>query len=205
MKQSRRYIATVVVQIYSYTKPASRRRTLAASSGLLIAAIALAWTMAAGRVGGLALPRVAPPVWVISFQPPPRFRNGQYGNTPLGPAYHCDSLTPDGRAVLLEVYRLDAGDIRDSEAACHRLLRAFLAQPRPGTYSPTLTRFDKKLGPLDAVEVWTPFASGMVVRAAVLPGGDAYVVMLAVQGDEIGGDLYQVFELACASIEVRPE
>jgi hypothetical protein len=200
----RRYIESVVVQVYSYTKPANRRRTLLASLGLLIAAIALAWTMAAGRAGGTALPRVTPPGWAISFQPPPRFRNDQYGYTPLGPAYHCDSVTPGGRAVLLEVYRLEGGDVPDPLAACDRVLQAFLTQPAPGMYSPNLTRFDKKLGPLVAVEVWNPFASGMVVRAAVLPGGDAYVVTLGVQGGEIGQDLYHLFELACASIEVQP-
>lgn len=201
----RRYIGLMVVQVYSYTKPANRRRTLVASVGLLVAAGFLAWMMTASRAGGMALPRVTPPGWAISFQPPPRFHNDQYGDTPLGPAYQCGSFTPDGRVVLLEVYRLEEGDVPDALAACERVLQVFLPQPAPGVYSPNLTDFDKKLGGLDAVEVWNPFASGMVVRAAVLPSGDAYVVTLAVQGGEIGRDLYQLFEFACASIEVQPE
>ena len=192
----------MVVEVYASGKPAIPRRALFASIFLLVAASALAAAMAWHRSGELLARGIEPPGWSISFRPPRRFHSGQFGSTKLGSAFLCHGRTRAGAPAALAVYHLEGAVVGGAQAVCERVLRAHAGLPLPTAGMTHLTRFDKKLGRLDAAEIRDE-QLGVVVRAVVLDSDDAYAVSLSVDGADISEDVYRLFDLTCSSIEYR--
>ena len=192
----------MVVEVYTGSKPAKPRRALLAALLLLAAACVAAWTMSANRSGGVLPTRLKPPGWAISFQRPARFREGKPLLTPLRSAYPFFALTPERVPVFIAIHRMELARGTDPRTACDRILRADLGPRVSFLDTTTLTWFDKKLGSLDAVEVWNPLIESIVIRGTVLPSGETYAVSLRTDG-RIPPELYRVFERTCASIEYQ--
>ncbi len=191
----------MVIAVYGTEKAAVPRRAWFASILLLVTTSALAWTMTRSRSGEALGPRIEPAGWSISFRPPRGFPAGKFGPTTLGPAYPFYGRTPAGGRAVLALFRLEGAGVGDALAVCERVLRAHTLPPPLIVSVSRLTRFDRKLGPLDAVEIWDPLP-GVVVRAAVLASGEAYAVSLRAEG-RIDQRLYRRFESTCASSEFR--
>ena len=82
------------------------------------------------------------------------------------------------------------------------MLDAYIS-PRPAsTTVASVTRFDRTLGKLDAVEIWDPRRSA-IVRAVVPSNDEAYAVLLYVDGPTVYEKAYGVFDLTCRSAEFR--
>ena len=191
----------MVVEVHTRKKPAIVRRVWFASLLLLAVACALAAAMTWSRSGQVLSPRVEPLGWSLSFRPPRNFRHGQIGPTRLGQAHLFFGQTEGGMEVVLGVYRMTKMAGEDAQAVCEHVLGVFeRGLPSIGGMAP-VTWFDRKLGPLDAVEVWDPLL-GMVIRATVLRNGEAYAMYFAVEGP-IDRNIYRVFDLACDSVEYR--
>lgn len=191
----------MVIALYGGEKPAVPRRTWVASVLLLVLTSALAWAMTKSRSGETLGPRLEPTGWSISFRPPRRFPVGEFGPTKLGTAYRFYRRTPEGGLAVLAVFRLEGTGISDARVVCERVLSAHTRLPTLMISASRLTRFDRKLGPLDAVEIWDPQLA-VVVRAAVLAGREAYAVSLRVEG-RIDQCSYSLFQLICASGEYQ--
>lgn len=197
----------VVIQVYTSTKPAVPHRAWAAAALLLLMTGGLAWVMTTQRAQGLRLPRFQPPGWSISFQPPPLFKRGRILLTAIGPAYRFVALSADQAPMALTVIRVGLDRTDDSVVICERVLKTFFGRNNRWRSTSGFTDRTKKLGPLDAVELWDPTLGtnpSVIVRGTTLEDGDAYAVSLAVKG-EIGQDLYALFEEACLSIEYHSQ
>ena len=191
----------MAIQVYSIEKPAVQRRALIASILLLLLASCLAAAMTWARSSDAPGPRVEPEGWSISFRPPRRF-NGTFGLTTLGPAYQFDgSARPEGVAILV-VYRLGRRSADGARDVCERVLGAHFGPNLHPVGTARFAWFDRRLGPLDAVEIWEPLMD-VLVRAAVPERGDAYALSVAVRGGRISPETYRLFDQTCRSIEFR--
>ena len=187
------------IEVFVSERPAVRRHTWAASVLTLGVSVTLAAVMVWQRSGDLLAPRIEPHGWSVSFRPPRRARDPEFGTTILGPAYRFRGWSAAGRGVLLVVQRLEGWSVEDPLAACDLILRAYAAPVLAAGLPTRAVSFEKKLGPLEAVEVDDP-ALGVVVRAAMLDNGEAYAVSLAVDGPARDERWYGLFESTCESV-----
>ena len=189
----------MVIEVYSIQKPVVPRRALVASILLLLLASFLAVAMTWARGGDALGSRLEPEGWSISFRPPRRF-SGEFGLSGLGPAYQFyGSTKPEGVAILV-VYRLEDTTPGSAREVCEQVLSAHIGLAMPPVGTARFAWFDRKLGPLDAVEVWEPLMD-VLVRAVALEPGDAYALSIGVRGGRISPDTYRLFDQICASIE----
>lgn len=191
----------MAIQVYSIERPAVPRRALIASILLLLLASCLAAAMTWARSSDAPGSRIEPEGWSMSFRPPRRF-DGTFGLTTLGPAYQFDgSARPEGVAILV-VYRLEGTSAHGARDVCECVLGAHFGLGITPVERAHFAWFDRKLGPLDAVEVWEP-VTDVLVRAVVLEHGDAYALSVAVRGGRISPETYRLFDQTCSSIEFR--
>jgi len=190
------------VEVYGQAKPASPRRALGASVALLLLAALLAAAMTRARGGDPLGPRVRPEGWLASFRAPRRFQGEDYGLRDIGLPYIVHGKTRAGSLATLAVYRVDGPSFRSATALCDSVIRAHLGFPRGLWPTRRLTRLDRKLGPEPAAEIIDSNAGG-VVRAVVLPGGEAYAVWLGVEGPAIDRSTFRLFDLTCQSFEFQ--
>jgi hypothetical protein len=191
----------MAIQVYTSEKPAISRRAWFASILLLSVTSVLAWAMTRSRSGEVLGRRIEPAGWSISFRPPRALPTGAFGPTEFGVAYRFYGQTPHGDPVLLSVFRLEGAVVGDSLTVCERVLRAHPRPPLPIVHLSRLTRYDRKLGPFEAVEIWDP-QLGIVVRAAVLNSREVYAISLRAPG-YIDPRSYRLFDSMCSSIEHR--
>lgn len=189
----------MAIQVYTGEKPAVSRRAWFASILLLAITSILAWAMTLSRSGEVLGRRIEPAGWSISFRPPRAFPTGAFGPTELGVAYRFSGQTPSGDLALLSVFRLEGAIAGDGLTVCERVLRAHSRQRLPIVHLSRLTRYDRKLGPFEAVEVWDP-QLGIVVRAAVLKNRVGFAISFRAPGD-IDPRSYRLFDATCSSIE----
>lgn len=194
----------MTIQLYSSTKPALPHRTWISATSLLLATLILAFIMTWQRAGGIPAPRFEPPGWAISFQPPSGFHSALPMLTPVGPAYQFRSLPDGGAAIILTLTRAGLDPTDQPITVCKRVFRTFLRSGDSWYGDLALTDDTKKLGPLNAVELWdpNPNINNIIVRAVVLEDGDAYAVSLAVQGG-ITPTIYEVFDQACSTVAMQ--
>ncbi len=191
----------MAVEVYTGVKLAIPRRTLFASIFAFLLVSLLAAAMTWTRSGDKLAPRITPEGWSVSFRPPQRFV-GEFGLTKLGPAYQFYGSTKEGVPATLVVYHLEGTWTGDAATACDRVLRAHIGPGSPPAGIARLTRLDRKLGTLDAVEMWDSLLN-VVVRAVVLEPGNAYALSASVHGAPLDAESYGLFNHICASVEYR--
>jgi len=189
----------MLIEVYSGEKPAIGRRAWLAAIVLfaLVAGLAAQMTWRKSQAG--LAPRITPPGWSVSFCPPEHFPESEFGPTVLGPAFRFRGRSTGGTIAQLVVFRVDGWGAQDALEVCAMVLNAFSSGSLLHSMSTRVTRLDRKLGPLDAVEV-TDSEAGVVVRAAVLDSGEAYAVLLGVDGPPVDARAYREYELTCDSV-----
>jgi hypothetical protein len=187
------------IEVYVGTRPTISRRAWLVSILLLTVSVALAATMTWRRSDDPLAARIRPVGWSISFRPPRRFQESEFGATVLGSVFRFRGWSTTGAAALLAVHRLDRWPVADPLAACELVLSAYIVPRLPDSMTTRFTRFDTKFGPFDAVEIHDPLL-GVIVRAAVFEDGEVYAISLGVDGPMIEDRSYRAFDLACRSI-----
>ncbi len=198
-----RYIAHMVIEVHVSGRSAKPRRALFAFIFLFVITCFLAAAMSWSRSSDILGPGIEPPDWSISFRPPKRFV-GEVGLTGLGPAFQFQGRVGSKAVATLVVYRVESSGIPGAEDAlgvCDRILRAHFGDQPPSALM-AQTRYDVRIGPREAVEVWDP-ALDMLVRAVVVEPGDAYAVTFSIRDAPISPDTYSLFDQTCMAVQFR--
>jgi len=186
------------LEVYSAARPAISLRAWGMAVFLFLAASGLAGWLSRSRAGQVLSQTVSPPDWNISFRAPGRSEEWVSAGEAASPPLLYRATVGPGATAEIGVWRFEPGVGLQPGEVCDRITRPYASFMYTLLVPPPPKR-KENLGPWAAIEAQHP-SIPMVVRAAVLPGGEAYAVSLRVEGGTLDERLYRAFTAVCDSI-----
>lgn len=188
----------MTIEVHSFGREVSPRRTFVTALSLLIICSGLAWGMSRKRAGDPLVSVLTPSDWQVRFRVPRRFETGAPVLTREVTALPFFGTTPDDHRVDCVLWKIPGAGSESLELTALVILQRnaggsnWFGQVKP------LPPKSEPLGVREGLELMSASESA-IVRIAMVRD-DAYAVSFAVHRSKIDPALYQLFDLTCRSM-----
>lgn len=189
------------IEVHSFSRDISQRRTLLAAAFLLILSCGLAVGMSWRRAANPLVPVLTPQQWKVLFSVPRRFETGEARVARDASALPFFGESSDGVKVFCILWRGTRESGVDLETTAQDILREFgvgvnwfgEARTRPAKAEP--------MGEQEGLELISVSESAVIRIAAV--ADEVYAVLFATQRAKLDPEMFRLFDLTCRSMKVQ--